>query len=67
MGGKRVELREQIRERVKFRNACRNDVIKLCADAKPGKDSVMQCLTEHEKELSVPCAEMFAIVKKSME
>lgn len=67
MAGKRVEMRELIRERVKFRKACRNDVNRLCSDAKPGKDSVMQCLTAHEKELSAPCAEMFKSIKNTKE
>lgn len=67
MGGKRVEMREQIRERVKFRKACRDDVNKFCADVKPGKDVITQCLTEHEKELSAPCAEMFKTIKQIKE
>ncbi len=67
MEGKRMEMKEQIRERVKFRKACNNDLIKFCSNIPAGKDVVEKCLNEHESELSAPCGEMFRTIKKSKE
>ncbi len=57
MGGRRMEVREEIRERVKFRKACNDDIVKLCKDADPAGGGVVKCLQQHEKELSAPCGE----------
>jgi hypothetical protein len=36
-------------------SACRADVQKLCGDTGPGKESIRDCLREHEDELSDGC------------
>jgi len=38
-----------------FREACAGDVQKLCKDAQPGEGRIVNCLKEHEKELSPDC------------
>ncbi len=35
MGGKRVEMREEVRRIKIFRDACKDDVAKFCWDVKP--------------------------------
>lgn len=49
-------MKDYVRE---AREACGNDVKKLCKDVKPGRGRVVACLKEHEGELSDACkAEM---------
>jgi hypothetical protein len=57
MGGPRVERREEIREKVKFRQACKADVIKFCKDVGPVPGGIEKCLNEHKNELSTSCSE----------
>jgi len=35
--------------------ACKADIEKLCKDVQPGEGGIMQCLKEHQAELSAPC------------
>ena len=58
MGGRRVERGEQVREKIKFRQACMSDMAKFCKDANPTQGGMLKCLNDHEKELSVPCSEI---------
>ena len=44
--------------------ACRADAAKLCKDVKPGGGRVLQCLKQHESELSAPCRERLVEGKK---
>jgi len=67
MGGRRVEIREEMRERVKLRQACREDVVRLCNDIQPGPGVVMKCLNEHESELSAPCGERVKAARQAVE
>ena len=48
MGGTRVERREKIREIIKFRQACKADVIKFCKDVGPVPGGIEKCLDEHK-------------------
>jgi len=38
-----------------FRAACEDEVLKLCKDVKPGGGRIINCLKEHENELSPEC------------
>ncbi len=57
MAGRRQEIREEMAARVRFRQACKNDMAKFCKDVKPEMEAIFQCLGGHEKELTGPCAE----------
>jgi hypothetical protein len=54
---KRLETREEIRARTRFRRACRDDIAKLCKGVNPADGGLIKCLQEHEKELSGLCSE----------
>jgi len=43
-----------------FTQACKDDMKRLCNGAKPGGGRVLQCLKQHEAELSPPCKEKLA-------
>ncbi len=48
----------KMKERVHdFRQACKDDMAKLCKNTKPGGGKVLQCLKHHEGELSPGCKE----------
>ena len=40
-----------------FAQACKDDANKLCKGTKPGEGRIMQCLKQHEGELSATCKE----------
>ena len=42
----RSETKEEIRERIKFRQACKADVIKFCKDVEPVPGGIEKCLNE---------------------
>ncbi len=60
MGGARTESREAIRQQMRIRQACRDDVMKFCKDAKGG---ISACLKDHTNELSTPCREAVTTVR----
>jgi hypothetical protein len=64
MLGLRVERAEQVGEKVKFRQACMNDMGKFCNDADPAKGGMLNCLKEHENELSAPCVDSMKVMQK---
>jgi hypothetical protein len=39
----------------KVREACHDDVERLCHDVKPGRGQIRECLKAHESELSTGC------------
>jgi len=55
MGGKKVEMREEVREKMLLRQACKDDVAKFCKDVAPKTGGIEKCLHEHMGELSPPC------------
>jgi len=56
MGGKKHEVRESMRDRVRFRQNCAADVEKFCKNTEPGKGAIAKCLNEHKNEVSAPCS-----------
>ena len=64
MGGTRVERKEQIRDRIRFRQACKADVIKFCKDIDPVPGGIEKCLNEHKNELSTSCSESMKALKQ---
>lgn len=64
MLGLRVERAEQVGEKAKFRQACMNDMGKFCNDADPAKGGMLNCLKEHESELSTSCIESMKVMQK---
>ncbi len=57
MGGKKIEMREEVREKVLLRQACRDDIAKFCKDVAPKTGGIEKCLNEHIEELSPRCGE----------
>ena len=47
--------------------ACRADAQKFCKDVKPGGGRIVQCLAQHESELSAPCRKRMAEGKQRVE
>jgi len=43
-----------------FREGCKTDVAKFCKDIKPGDKRLVQCLKEHQTELSTSCKPFFS-------
>jgi len=64
MGGGKTERREQVREAIRFRQTCTNDIAKFCGDANPEQGGVMKCLNEHENELSTSCSDSMKALKE---
>jgi hypothetical protein len=48
------KMKEEVHE---MKEACEGDAKKLCKDTKPGDGRIMQCLKQHESELSAGCKE----------
>lgn len=45
-----------VKKRVKeFRAACEDDVLTLCGDIQPGGGRIVNCLKQHEQELTPDC------------
>ncbi len=55
MGGMKHEMREEVREQMRVRQACMGDMARFCNDIKPGSGGIMTCLKANEAELSLPC------------
>jgi Skp family chaperone for outer membrane proteins len=49
------EMKEEIQN---FKEACKDDAKKLCKDERPGGGRILQCLKQHEGELSPACKEV---------
>lgn len=49
---------EKMKEKIQdFKEACKDDATKLCKAVKPGGGRILQCLKQHENELSAACKE----------
>jgi hypothetical protein len=46
------------------KGACKADVQKFCADVKPGEGRIVQCIKQHESELSDACKQTLAARKE---
>jgi hypothetical protein len=49
-----AKVKEEVQE---FAQACKDDSAKLCKGTKPGEGRILQCLKQHESELSAACKE----------
>jgi hypothetical protein len=49
-----------------FKQACKDDAAKLCKDTKPGGGKIVQCLKQHEGDLSAACKDAMAQSKGKM-
>ena len=49
-----AKMKENIRD---FREACKDDMKKLCAGTQRGGGRIIQCMKQHEEELSPACKE----------
>lgn len=49
-----AKAKEKARE---FKEACKDDAHKLCKGVQPGGGRILQCLNQHESELSPACKE----------
>lgn len=52
-----AKMKEKLHE---LKDACKGDAKKLCQDIKPGGGRILQCLKQHEGELSADCKETMA-------
>jgi len=55
MGGKKAEMREEVRLMKIVREACKEDTAKFCKDVAPETGGIEKCLNEHKSELSGAC------------
>jgi hypothetical protein len=46
-------------QEVTKRGPCKGDIEKFCKDVKPGRGRIINCLRQHETELSVDCNALF--------
>lgn len=67
MHGKRAEKKELVKELIDFHQACRGDISRLCSDVKQESEQMINCLNQHEKDLSLPCVEMMKSMKTNKE
>ena len=67
MTGRRMEIREEMRERARFHRACKGEIAKFCSETKLGYNETLSCLGGHEKELSAPCNELVKGAKREKE
>ena len=45
-------------------NPCSEDIAKFCKDVKPGRQALMECLEEHEAQLSNACKDYEASMER---
>jgi len=50
-----AEVMKRVHEYHEFREACQDDVLRLCAGVKPGEGRIINCLKEYESRLSPEC------------
>lgn len=64
MAGGRAERQERLRQVLAARQACKDDISRLCKDAKPESGGIARCLDEHRDEVTPSCRESMATLKK---
>lgn len=58
---------DKVKEKVQnFKQACKDDAAKLCKGTKPGGGKIVQCLQQHEDQLSAACKEAMPQPKGKM-
>ena len=50
-----ADVMKRMHEFHAFREACEDDVLRLCAGVKPGEGRIINCLKEYENKLSPEC------------
>ena len=53
---------EQVMEKIKFGQACLSDMAKFCNNADPARNGMINCLNDHEKEISAVCRESLKVI-----
>lgn len=69
--GEWVSTKARVSERVDkaevaFRKSCGKDVQKFCADVPSGRGRILECLADHESELSGSCQDFHASLEKRL-
>jgi Cysteine rich repeat len=54
----RQHMGEMQHEAQEFREACQDDVVLFCVSARPGGGRIIDCLKQHERELTPGCREL---------
>jgi len=57
MEGRKGEARESARVKMRFLQSCRADIIRFCKDVDTKEGGYVNCINEHQKELSASCAD----------
>jgi hypothetical protein len=58
-----AKMKEKVED---FKQACKDDAEKLCKGTKPGGGKIVQCLKQHEDQLSAACKEAMPQTKGKM-
>ncbi len=56
-----AEMKKRLKETAQ---ACHDDALKFCKDVKQGEGRILQCLKEHQNEISPECKEKIASPRK---
>ncbi len=67
MEGTRAEKRERVREAILMRQACQEEIANFCKDVNSGQGRIIECLSENESKLSVPCRDKVKAAKEAKE
>jgi len=58
------QIREAQRQWQESAQACHDDALKFCKDVKQGEGRILQCLMEHQNDLSPECRERIGLPRK---
>ncbi len=64
IGGKKIEMRQEVRLMIIFRDACKEEMAKFCGNVGRERGGIEKCLSAHENELSAPCKERLNAVRE---
>jgi hypothetical protein len=56
-----AEMKKRLKETAQ---ACHDDALKFCKDVKQGEGRILQCLMEHQNDLSPECRERIGLPRK---